>query len=395
MIKNHKGYLLLQVANKLIFGVSFFALASFVTLKELGEWEIFITTVYVLIPLISLQLHTAVFRFIGESLYVQTIHAIVNRSVYFLLFSVVLFLLAQHSNSILFFIPSYVAAILYGLFIIEFLKGRGELFKSSVVEFFIISLSYIAGIFSLYVDSGLPYYEVITLTAILASIIFHLYFKRTLSAGAKINIVLLKKMSIYSVALIPNALLWLLLNSGFKYIILLKTNLVHLAIFSINFRLSWALPILFSVIIVVIQNQALAVYRKNKNVEVFLLNKSVEIGVIFLLIGIVVWGGVLYAKDYYNVDNSILINVDSELLFVLLVSSILFILSSVLGLVYIVYKKTSLALSSILVSSLISILGSYLFIDSFGLYAVAYALLLGSFVNVMMRYYDLRRLSVQ
>ena len=221
---------------------------SVLTTEEYGTYDLFTTTIYLLLPIMTLNIHEAVMRFSLDNTYdKEKIIAIANR-INIIGFGVLAFLLMINSYFCFFptlkkysivFLMMYVFQVVVGL-LISFARGCERIKEISIASvlgsavFILLNL-----LFLLYFKWGLMGYFV---SSILGNVSQSIYL---LASMRKYHIVkwrkndknLKKEMIEYSFPLIANTVAWWVTNASDRYVVIWLRGTAENGIYSVAYKI--------------------------------------------------------------------------------------------------------------------------------------------------------------
>lgn len=365
--------------------------------SQMGLYDLIITTASLLIPLITLQISDAVYRWLLEAREDRDkVSVAITNSFVVLLISVISFICLCTVIAVFahfdFFIYTvlYILSNIFMLFLQQVARGLGnnKLYATAgILNTFMMVLFTV--IFFVLLNWGLPG---ILLAGIISGIITSLvilnsgklfqYFN--LSKASKVEV---RSMIKYSWPLIPNAVGWWLINEINRFLILLFIGVEANGIFAISARFPSLLVMINSIFLLSWQDLAVAA-KGNKDTnkaaysKIFNSYMVLEFTVVILLI----------AVSRYLVE--IMIDpkfFESWKYMPLLYLSVAFAsFSSFLGASYLNVKKTKRILLTTLAGSIVNIVICIALIKPAGLFAPAAGTLSGYFTMWLIRAYETR-----
>lgn len=393
------------IKNSLIFAVGTFGskvlqflivpLYTYVlTTTEYGIIDLFTTTVSLLIPFATLLIQEALIRFL-------TSREVSNQEAINIGFSV--------------FVGSCILSIFAGI-------GYAVLFNSQLAIVFYVCLvlnSYMA-IFQNYLKAcekikefticGLLntfiflFCNVMFLTVFklgmkgyLVSLIISLVFSSiyiTIKGNIikeidikKLNKQIFKEMLMFSIPLIPNNLMWWIMNAGDKYIINYFLGNDANGIYSVSIKLATIVSTLFGIFMQSWQLSAIKESEDNEVVDFYNKVYVMVMALLFISSSLII----AFTRPFFL----ILINrsfFDANKYSPLLcVATILNCLSTFAGVIYVVNKKTKKAFSSTALGAVVNIIANLILIKNLGLVGIALGTIIGYFVVVVLRIIDMKK----
>lgn len=281
------------VENTIIYGIGNFGTkilsyvmvllySYFVAPEDLGYYDIILTTIAMLQPLIIFQISDGVFRFLIDDKKLDR-KEIINNSIKFLfmttIISEIIFIIINTSFNFeyAFWIGSLLVTTMFFMLFQEIVRGLGKnkqyafygILNSTIMLIFeIIGLIVLKlGVVSLLISKVLAY-------SICIVIIFFKNKEIRDSLKVKTNLKKFKPILNYSAPLVPNTICWWVVNSSDRYIILYFLGTVYNGIYSISTKFPTILTTITSIFYLAWQEEAIKQYdSKEKDI---LFNKIFE-----------------------------------------------------------------------------------------------------------------------
>ncbi|GAB3784013.1 oligosaccharide flippase family protein [Spirosoma horti] len=364
----------------------------FLNKSELGYYDVLLTFVSLLVPIVTLQISEACYRWLMDSENNhETKKLAISNSFIFLLVSEIFFvciyvIIIQFKN---------VDYAIYFLFILllsclipylqQSARGLGDNYSFSLsgiinaLTLLIFSVSFLY-FFSLGLK-GLLIATIISnfITAIFLICKIRLYKLVYLS---KVSLSTLKDMLNYAWPLIPNAVSWWMINASNRFLILLFLNVEMNGIFAIANRFPSIILIVNTIFMLAFQDQVIAeVGNKKVNYDkIFDLFVRFEFSVIFIMISMSRYLLKLIVDPKFY---------DAWKYMPLLYISVAFSsFCAFLGTGYIREKKTKGIFYTTLIGGVVNLVISYILISKIGLYAPAVGTLAGFICVWIFRIYQ-------
>lgn len=366
----------------------------FLTKKELGEYDLIITTISLFVPLVSLQISDATYRWLiknsdkkNNDNHISKIisNSLISYLACFLIFLMGYCIFIQYINveySIYFIILLFTNGLIP--FFHSFLRGLGktkEFAKNGIITAFLIFLFNLIFIylFNLKVEG-------ILLANIIANILALLILNNQLMVHRHISFSVLdksfiKKMLQYSLPLIPNLMSWWLIGSASKFIILHYLGTESNGIYAISSRFPSLLVIINSVLVLPLQDVILKEVSKIEDYK-DLLTDFFKIEFSFVLLLVVfspIFTKFVVSDGFYD---------SWKYMGLLFIGVGLNTLGAILGLFYQKSYNTMKITLTTLVGAIISIGLSFFIIEEYGLMGLSYAYMFGFFIMFIIRFLD-------
>lgn len=367
----------------------------FLTKKDLGEYDLFITTVTLFVPLISLQISDAAYRWLvsdperkQKKLLSQVItNALVIFLSTFVVF-IIIFYLCSYNN--FFDYSGYFILTLFFSSLLPFLQSvlRG-LGKTKTFALNGIFISFLIILFNvLFVVLFEQKVEGVLKANIIANAIGCLVLAIKLDCVqnfrfAYFDIKISKQMLLYALPLVPNMISWWLISSANKFIILEYLGVEENGIYAISSRFPSILVMLNTVLVMPIQDMYLKggfeeQYFK-KIVKQFIV---IEFSLILLLsVAAPLYTKILVDKTFYSAW---------QFMPMLYLGVGFNTVAALIGLVYQKNKKTFKITTTTLIGGVVSILLSYFLVNVNGLNGISTSFFVGYFITFLLRFFDLK-----
>lgn len=364
--------------------ISFFIV--FIFAKELSKTDVGLIAFYqsvtfFLIPLLSLQLPSAIFRFYGNENYMKEIKVARGFFNYICILSFVFLLLFVYVKNI--YIAIFSVTLLYTAYYINLEyrrreKGDKSYFFSQLIQ--TLSFALLAFLFIWVGDN--KSYEVIIISEYISIMLVMAFIVDYKNFNIKLYKV--KHLFKYSVPLIPNSICWWFLSSGmiFLYSKLFGDKLT--AILSINYKIPSFIIVLSGMIIVIWQSDFLYKHN-NKELTLSFIKKRTLIFffLFFCLSSIICFFSVFFIKTYYSTYFY-----SYWFSFLLSLISLLFSFNTYLGIQYIISSNTYRASKIMLVGTLLTMGLSLLLGMTYEHYGILYGYIIGLIITFCIRFYD-------
>lgn len=367
----------------------------YLTSSEVGELDLILISLNILIPLFSLQISDSIFRWLITAKESSDNKSIVSTGIIFYFFSSALFIFIwlgldffnlvslRQSN---YFLALVIVQSLY-ILLQQTVRGLGynKLYAvNGVINSFInVALSVYFLVFTNLKIEGLLI-SIITaycLTIIQLVVVSKIYKSVNLKL---FDIKLLKEMLAYSCPMVPNSLSWWGISSSNRYLILLFLGASFNGIFAIAFKLPTIVTMIVGIFTLAWQEKSILTFDdKNRN-EYYtsIFDKYCSLLICFSAI-VLSFNNILF---HYFIDKSF--NESKYLVPLLMLSTILSSLASFYSSGFLGAKKTSSLFISTLLSGILTIILSYLLIPYLGLYGAAIGILVGYVFLLLLRIYQ-------
>lgn len=390
ILKNTLIYSIGTIGSKILSFLLVPILTFYLNKEQLGIYDLLMTLILFLSPIISFQLSESIYRFIKSDTQISNYRAVISNAFILLLLSIIVFEIIfvginffVNYDYFTYFSICLITSILYPVFQkIVRAFGNNKLFTAIglfnsililILNIFFLKFLHL-GLVSLFLSLIIS--NLISIIVIIFNVDFFKYF-----SFKEYNKDKLLDLLKYSAPLIPNSISWWLINSSDKFLIALFLTLNDNGIYAISTKYPVILILINSIFILAFQDEKL-VDTNNSDLgkESTLFNRYIDFqftcGLLLiscskLLISLTV------ATEYS----------DSYKYMMFLFTGVVFSsLSSYVG-VYLMRENNTLQiLKSSLIGGIINILFVLLFIKSIGLYACAIGSILGFYVLYYIRY---------
>ena len=365
------------------------------TTEQYGTIDLFTTTINIIIPFVILGLNEAVLRFlVGKEIKKETV-----ATDCFLVFlfgtAIVCLLYPLYSR-----IPSLSEYSVYFL-VLLILMSFNQIF-----------LQYLRGIGlnTAFAANGI----IITLVTVTSNLVFLLWFKwgiagyfysMILAQGAgALQIILvskfwrdirfkyydfskLKKMLIYSFPLIPNALMWWIMNAGDKFMINYFIGTSANGIYSVAHKFPTIINLVYSVFMQAWQISAIE-EEKSKDRSEFYNVIYKNILTVLVLVGSVI---ILISKPLYLTVMNEGFKIAWQCVPPLIIANMFSCLTGFFGTTYVVNLKSKKAFYTTLLGAVCNIVFNFFLIPRFGIIGAALGTMLGYLTACAIRAYDTKQ----
>ncbi|WP_413533360.1 lipopolysaccharide biosynthesis protein [Empedobacter brevis] len=394
LIKNTLIYTVGNFGSKILSFILIPIYSYFLSKKELGEYDLVLTTVNLLLPIVSLQMNEAIYRWLIENktdskhLFRQTILLLLLS---FVVTEICIHILNQFYNiiyirelSILLFtscLLPFFQQILRGLGLTKYYSFIG--ITNSFFIFFFSILFLLTNIFDDKVK-GIFYALFISNLLSIVFIIYKIKFVFNNFYKIRIDVKMQKSLLVYSIPLIFNSLSWWIINASDRFVILKYMSIEDNGIFAVSSRLPAILTLLNTVFMLAWQDLAISANDDNNPFYSKLFNKYISINLVIALL-LVSASPVI---TYYLFDDKFYESWKYAML--LYVGSAFSSISGFLGAIYLKTKSTKGILITSIIGAIINIIISISLINVIGLYAPAFGSVCSFIVIFILRYSQIK-----
>ncbi|MDK2870372.1 MAG: hypothetical protein PWP39_1607 [Pyrococcus sp.] len=379
--------------------ISFFLVmiyTRYLTTSEYGMIDLINTTISLVVPVITLQITEAVFRFVMDEAIDK--QKLISTAIYFVCISTFLFFI----TTIYFgrkYMPKEVVSLFYLLVVINaiirvqtaFVKGLKRI--KTLVTADILSSIFMAImilIFLVKLQVGITGYFI----AIIISWIFKssiLCFKERMYNYliSPFDKNLLKQMLRYSVFLIPNAIIWWVVNVSDRYLLAYFLGVEAVGIYAVSYKIPQLLSIPTMIFYQAWQISAVESYKSENRDQVYTNVFTVYLALLMISLSIFLpllkpLTSILFSSSFYE---------SWKYASFLLFGTVFSALSSFSGTVYIASKESKGALLTSSIAALINAGVNIILIPVWGIYAASFSTFLAYFIMWVARMQHIKRFA--
>ncbi|WP_042721092.1 lipopolysaccharide biosynthesis protein [Flavobacterium sp. B17] len=394
LIKSTLVYTIGNFGSKILSFLLIPIYSYYLSRKELGEYDLVLTSVNLLVPFVSLQMNEAIYRWFldKENNKENYIDNIFKQCSILLLTSFIGFEILLYLAGLLYDIPYQKELSLLIIsscllpFFQQILRGwaltRYYSFIGVINSLLIFSFSLLFLLTNIFNDKvqGIFYALFASNFIVIILMLFkvNFLFKRYISI--KINYPLQKQILFYSLPLILNSISWWVINASDRYIILKFLTIEDNGIYAVSARLPAILTIFNTVFMLAWQDMAISANDPNNPFFSKLFNKyiSINIGLSTVLIAATpLITEILFDIKFYD---------SWKYATLMYIGSCFSSISGFLGAIYLKSKSTKGIFITSMIAALVNVFISVFFIKYIGLYAPALGTFISFFVMFMIRY---------
>jgi O-antigen/teichoic acid export membrane protein len=384
-------YAMGTMSSRVISFVLVFVITFFLTRKELGTYDIIITTVSLVAPFIYLQLTDAILRWMLHENKDGAITTKLFTNVFSILFVSVLFFSPVYWIVVSFIaipLKSFIFFVLLAQSIMPLLQlfvrgsGKNVLFALSGVVYSVLytGLTMLFLIFYKFKVEGLLIAN--AAAAIGTALFLFVKGKYYINFSTKyLDIQFSKTLIFYSLPLLPNALAWWLYSSANRYVVLHFLGLEYSGIWAISYKIPTILAMVNHLFFMAWQEKSLREYNSPNRDKYY---TEVLATYVALLLGLII---VLVAATkpilHHIVQKSFFVSWKFSMF--LLLAFFFQDLALFYGMGYFCAKETKRVLSTTLIGSISLIVFSIMLVPFFGLYGAGLATMLGFLAMFLVR----------
>ena len=369
----------------------------FLSTNDYGLFDLITTYIILLSPLLSLQLESSVFRYLidvrnNEKKQKKIITNALIVIFYSILFLVVSVIIVSHFITIKYLIYVLIIIILT-IFVNIFLQiargfGNNILYsKASFITGFVnVVLTIIFLVFTKLGISGLFIANIVANLLCVIFLIFKLKITEKFDVSKK-DKKIIKQLLHYSIPLIPNSLMWWVINTSDRTIITLILGTSSNGIYAVSNKFSSIFISLYNVFNLSWQESA-SLYINDKNSEEYFSKTFNQILLSFSSIVLLMLASMPFIFKFL-IENSY--NDAYNYIPILLISSLFNIIVAFLGGIYIAKKLTKEVAKTSIISAIINLIVNIALIKYIGIYAAAISTLIAFSSMSIYRYLDIQK----
>ena len=363
---------------------------------EYGTYDIIITTVSLLFPLMTLMITESTMRYaLEEHIDKRKVFSlsIVIIGLSMLLFTALspLFLLSDiYRDYFVFFGLYYFAYTAYTL-VTQFAKGLEETKVIAIGGLIGTAVTLMLNILLMAViPLGLVGYFIATIigsTSASVYLIIRCNMHRYVCIPKAKDWQLLKEMLKYSIPIMPNALSWWISTSSDKYLISYFHGATATGLYSVAYKIPSLMTVFTGIFFNAWQISSVEDYGSEKSVQMYSTVYRYLFSLLFAVAAIVIVGvriiaKVLFAGNFFEAWKFVP---------VLIIAYLFHDLAAYIGSVYTATKKTNMLFRSTLVGSIVNIVLNVILIPKYGAMAGAITTMISYFIVWVMRFIDTRK----
>ena len=202
-----------------------------------------------------------------------------------------------------------------------------------------------------------------------------------------INIKILKSMIIYSIPLVPNNIMWWIMNAGDKYVINYFLGTAANGIFSISYKIPTILTMLFSIFMQAWQVSAIEERQKNLEDDFY---KKVFKYIFFLLI-LMTAIIIIFVQPIFEIIIGNEFISSWQYVPLLCIATLFNCFSTFAGVVYLTEKESKKSFYTTFIGALTNLIFNFLLIRNLGLFGVSIGTTIGYIIVMILRFRDYKK----
>lgn len=391
--------------NTIIFGIGTFGskvlqfliipLYTYVlSTSEYGMIDLFSTTITLMLPFVTLLIHESIIRYLATNEISNKNAVSIGMTIFFIscLFSIATSILYSYlfnnNYASIFFICLVTNS--YIVIFQNYLKACGKV-KDFTICGLLNTFSFLVCNVLLLVSfkCGIIGYLYSMLISQIISVIFITIKGRLIKnfSFKEIDFYIVKEMLNYSIPLIPNNLMWWIMNAGDKYIINYFLGDNANGLYSLSIKLATIITTVFSIFM---QAWQLSAIKENEKKEQAVFYSKVYVVMMSLLFisSIFIISVTRPLFKYIMNPEFYEANLISPLL---CVATILNCIATFFGVCYLINKQTKKAFFTTVVGAVTNVLANLVLINLLGLIGVAFGTIIGYLIVVLLRIKDMKQ----
>ncbi|MDL5039752.1 lipopolysaccharide biosynthesis protein [Heyndrickxia coagulans] len=367
----------------------------YMTTKEYGIVDILTTTVSVVMPIVTLSIHESVLRFVMDKTYdkkqilMNSIFVVIIGFICLLPFYNIMVKFIPYENGIAYF---YIILLFQSLYVIfqQYIRAEKKikLFALSGI-FYSIVLFALNIIYLIILNYGIKGYLLSLILTNFISCLFLIFggqiYKDLFSV--KLNIKQMKELLNFSIPLIPNAIMWWVMNLSDRYLIIHFLGLSANGLYAVANKIPNILNMINSIFFQAWQMSAIEEYRSKDRSEFYsntfnAFSFIMLISTSFLLILLKPILNFSVANDYYIAWMYVPF---------LLLGSVFASFAGFLGTNYIASKNTTGVFKTSVIGAIINILLNLLLIPKMGVNGASFSTMVSFLVIWVLRIIDTKK----
>ncbi|MFS7426360.1 hypothetical protein CKN96_12415 [Carnobacterium maltaromaticum] len=365
------------------------------TTSDYGMVDILTTTVNMLLPIISLSVFDAVLRFTmdretdNKKVFTNAVLITFVGSL-IVIFSYPLILKLNIFPSNLPYLYSILILQSYQSLFAQYIRATGKIKIYAANGILTAIITAIVNVFLLvFLNLGIKGYLISMIIATLASVLFLVLNIQITKCFAlsKIDTEVIKKLLTFSIPLMPNAMMWWVVNASNRYFILFFIGTSVNGLFAVANKIPSLLSIIQSIFFQAWQMSAIEEFDSGDKSKFY--SNIFEIFSVIMIIGTSFILVILKRIMYYLVAPNFFSS--WELVPFLLMGILFSSFSSFLGTNYIAAKKTKGVLKTSLVGAIVNVVCCFIFIPWIGANGAGIATMISFFSIWIIRYFDTKK----
>ena len=396
LINNSFIFAIGTLGSKLVTFVLVPLYTYYLSTSEYGTVDLTITTVNMLLPIVSVSAYDAVLRFTmdkKESPKIILTNSVTIGLIGFLIallfYPILSYFNVLQGNLIYLYMILFVQMI--ERILAQYIRALG---KVKIYAFNGILLTFTTGIlnvlFLVYFSLGVVGYYWAIIVSYAISILFLLIYPKTyknIQFTINSDKTIIKRLVTYSAPMIPNSLMWWLINASSRYFIIWFIGISANGLFAVASRIPSLLKIFYEIFNQAWQLSAIEEFGSENKSKFYTtvfnnLSSFMFLGASGIIIFIKIIFELLFAPEYFSAWRVVPF---------LLLGTIFSSFSSYLGTNYVAAKQTQGVFKTSIYGGVISLILNIIFIPTLGVIGAGISSTLSFFVMFIIRYFDTKQ----
>lgn len=370
-----------QMSSKLLSFLLIPLYTSVLSTEEYGSYDLILTSVTLLTPILTLVVSEAVLRFCVDSKYDNTQILSIGLATVFI-GTVILIALypigikIQTLSEYYWWVVILFFAINIHTVLMQYLKGVGKVKEYAIMGVVSTLITLLGNIAFLLIFKWkiIGYFLATTLSHLILVIIIVIHNRlwRGISSITSIPKQVCKDVFRYSIPMMPNSISWWISNSSDKYMLQYFISAAAVGVYSVGYKIPTMLSLFVSLFISAFQLSIFEDFDSEASVKFFNEVYRIVASLLVVLASCLVFGSrylatILYQNDFYSAWR-----VGCILIMAFVFNS----LCSIMGTIYSASKNTKFLFYSTMSAAFINIIGNLILIPRWGIYGAAIATLI-------------------
>lgn len=401
LVKNTAIITIGKISTQLITFLLLPLYTSILSTEEYGIVDLLNTLVNFCLPIVTLQIEQAIFRYLIEARNQEKKEKeIITTSIFTVVLQIIIYVLIYCcfsmfiNNDYKYFLLTNVIACIMSSIMLQIARGLGDNKRYAVGSFIIASLIIVFNVIFITLFRWGAY------GMLLANLFSHLigaiYLFIAEKIANKISYKLfdkdvLKKLLKYSIPLIPNAISWWILNASDRIIITYLISASATGILSLANKFPSVYMTAYNIFNMA-WTESVALYIKDKDSEEYISKIS---NIIFNLFSSMALGIIAIIPFVFNIFINEKFKDSYYLIPILMVAAIFNMLIGLISVIYVAKKDTKAIAKTSFLTAIINIIIDLSLVNFIGVYAATISTLIAYMLMAIYRYYDVSKKYVK
>ena len=366
----------------------------YLSTSEYGTVDLTITTVNMLLPIVSLSIFEAVLRFVMDKendseviLSNSIVIAALGFVALFLFYPILRYFNVLEDNLIYLYIILFF--LMYEKIFAQYTRAVGKI-KLFAINGILLTFTtgFLNIVFLVYLNMGVVGYYLAMILAYAISVVFLIVSTKAYSVihFGKLKKSTMQTLLAFSIPMVPNSLMWWLINASSRYFIRIFVGISANGLFAVASRIPSLLNIVNQIFTQAWQLSAIEEFNSKNKSEFYTnvfsyLSAMMFIGTSVVLVILKPAFETLFASDFYTAWKVVPF---------LLLGAVFSSFSGFLGTNYVAAKQTKGVFKTSVYGGIISLVLNGVFIPTMGVVGAGLSSMLSFFVMFIIRFYDTR-----